>query len=106
RLSFWCRSYGRFLRLIPYFREQGIELACLFERIEIVAAADMRPGDENLRECAAAVGARDHFPSRVPVPTGIDLVEADALAGQQFLGIGAVGTVTDRIDIDIGHDDR
>ena len=41
--------------------DERMELAGLFERIEIVAAADMRRADENLRKRARAMRPLDHF---------------------------------------------
>src|SRR5580704_1077457 len=84
-------------------RQQWIELARFVERIEIVAAADVGGADENLRVCAAAASALDHLFADVPA-VHIDLVEAYTFAGEQVLGVGAIGAVLDGIDVDRGHD--
>ena len=64
----------------------------------------MSRADENLRVGAAAVGAFDHLLAYVPVTGGIDLMETDALAGQEFLGVRAIGAIQNGIDVDRGHD--
>ncbi len=76
------RDHGRSSFLV---REQRIEPACLFERIEIIAAADMGRSDENLRDQRAAVGASDHLGPGLRVAGDVDLGESDTLATQQVL---------------------
>src|SRR5580704_304207 len=94
------RSCRFFLRLC----EQWIELSGFVERIEIIAAAHMGFADENLRKGAAAVCALDHLLPYVPIPAGIDLMKDHSLPGEQFFRLLAIGTVSDSINFDCGHD--
>src|SRR5690242_67784 len=64
----------------------------------------MGRADENLRVGAPAVGALDHFLAHVPFSSDINLMIAHAFARKEFLGVLAIGAITNRINIDLGHD--
>ena len=69
--------------------QKRIELALAFERVEIVAAADMLVADEDLRHRACAVGLVFHFLAGVGIHEHVDFVERRALLLQKRLGAHA-----------------
>src|SRR5277367_3479071 len=83
--------------------QQGIEPAGLVERIKVVAAAHMGGADEDLRKGILPVGALDHLLTDVPFAGGVNLLEAYALLGKQFLRGVAIGAVADGVDVDSSH---
>src|ERR1041384_1093987 len=85
------------------FAEQGIELAGAFERVQIVAAADMDGPDEDLRHGHAPIRSLDHFGAAPRASADIDLVVIDALALQQGFGSNAIRTIARRVNLDGGH---
>src|SRR5665213_2935668 len=87
----------------PIACEQGIELAGALERIQIVAAADMRLADKNLRYGHLSIGSLDHGLALLPVSADIDLIIGCALLFQQGLGGSAIGAIAGGVDINRGH---
>src|SRR5215510_4655262 len=63
----------------------------------------MGRADKDLRVGASAAGALDHFLTNVPFSSDVDLMVAHAFARKELLGVLAIGAVTNRINIDIGH---
>ena len=78
--------------------EQRVEAAGVVERLEVVVAADRRLVDQDLGE-RVAPGQLDEPPARGDVVPGeVDLLELDALGGQQVLGPDAEGAGLARED--------
>src|SRR5205085_7371445 len=65
-------------------RKQRIELAGFVERVELIAAADMRLTNEHLRKRARPIGLLDHLEPQVALARRVDFLERHALAGQQL----------------------
>src|SRR5579863_3278706 len=90
---------------LSFLGEQRVELAAFLERVELVAAADMRCADEDLRDRGASVGARDHLLAHLRIRRDVDLAEFHALAREQLLCPMAIGAILLRIDFDRSHND-
>src|SRR4051812_45496250 len=72
--------------------QQAVEPARPFQRHEVVAAADMRVADEDLRHGRAAVRALDHRLPLLPAEIDGNLLILDSLAVEQVLGSPAIRT--------------
>src|SRR4051794_33712566 len=88
---------------VPSCRKQRIELAGALQRMQVVAAADVRFTDENLRHGPAAVRASHHFGAARAFHAHVDLEELDALALQQRFGGAAIAAPGRGIDFHRGH---
>ena len=90
------------MRCCSFACQQRIELAGMFQGMQVVAAADMHAADEYLRHRHRARRALHHG-----LPFGasrhIDFLEVDALAFQQSLGRMAIGAPAGGINFNGGH---
>src|SRR5204862_54274 len=79
------------------------ESAARIERREIVRAADMLAGDEDLGNRGAAMGAVDHLGAVRAAHRDVDLLIFGMLAVEQRLGAIAIGAEGLGVDFDLGH---
>src|SRR5687768_7130722 len=93
----WPRSCGavRDRRTV----QQWIELAVVLKGVEVVAAADMKRANENLRHGVPAIGALDHLSAQGAVARYVNLVKGHALLLEQRLGVEAKRAVRRGVDL-------
>src|ERR1044072_3637581 len=85
------------------FCEHRVELAFFLERVKVVAAADMRGADEDLRKRAAAIRPLDHLVAQLAVTGRVDFLESHALARQEVpCRIRVVAEIA-RVNHHLGH---
>src|SRR5437868_3180415 len=83
--------------------QQWVEPAGPIQRVQIVAATNMRRADENLRHGGAPVGALDHLAALLRIAAHVDLQELDPLAAEECLGGVAKAAKAGGIDFDLCH---
>jgi hypothetical protein len=100
-----CMPIGAAERVFDHrsARQEFIKFACVLERVQIVAASDMRIADENLRHRPAAASFRRHCRLRGPIAIDADFLEDSRLPPQQGLGRVAKGASRLRVDDDRRH---
>src|SRR5436305_15137024 len=89
---------------VPLLLKQGVQLAALLERVEIVRPSDVGVPDEHLRYRAPAGGLHQLQP-RLVVPGDVDLLIRDVLVLQQPFRPHAVGARLGGVDLDGLHFD-
>src|SRR5579863_3578914 len=85
--------------------EQRIELAGLFERVKLVAAANVHRADKDLRKRGAAVRALHHLLAHLRIAAGVNLTEVYALARKKFFRPVTILARLQGIDFDRSHND-
>jgi hypothetical protein len=87
-------------------REECVEFSRPFERVEIVATADMDVTDPDLRHGAASARPFTQIGTHICAAGNINLFERCTLSAQQIFRHVAVAAVAGSVDLDFGHDQK